>query len=279
MPATQAMHGFLTRDGVVPSEFRRISREQLTRYENVRLESATVSSVSCRVDGGFTVTLEGGRTCSSRKLLLATGVVDNMPDLPGLTDCTAGACFTARSATAGRSATRPSPSTAATNARFGLSMELLGWSKDIVVCTDGPSGIDAEDLATLARNGIRVREERVVRLEGRDGKIEQVVFADGAPLACQALFFTTGQHQSCEFAKSIGCQFNEKGTVHTGRHESTRRPRPVRRRRCVARRAVGRHCRRRRRGSGVRDHAGPDQRVVAIVEILFLNFTPPSNIQ
>ena len=54
--ATQAMHGFLTRDGIAPAEFRRISREQLTRYENVRLESATVSAVSCREDGGFTVT-------------------------------------------------------------------------------------------------------------------------------------------------------------------------------------------------------------------------------
>ena len=61
----------------------------------------------------------------------------------------------------------------------------------------------------------------MIRLDGQDGQIARVVFADGAPLACRALFFTTGQHQSCELAKSIGCKFNEKGTVHTGRHEST----------------------------------------------------------
>jgi thioredoxin reductase len=222
--STQAMHGFLTRDGVVPGEFRRISREQLTRYENVRLESATVSSVSCRVDGGFTVTLKDGRTCSSRKLLLATGVVDNMPELPGLTELYGRSVFHCPFCDGWEVRNQTLAVYGRAERGFGLSMELLGWSKDIVVCTDGPSGIDAEDLATLARNGIRLREERVVRLEGRDGKIEQIVFADGAPLGCQALFFTTGQHQSCELAKAIGCQFNEKGTVHTGRHESTHVP-------------------------------------------------------
>ena len=50
------------------------------------------------------------------------------------------------------------------------------------------------------------------------------MFDGGEPLARRALFFTTGQHQSCELAKTLGCQFNEKGTVHTGRHESTHVP-------------------------------------------------------
>ena len=218
---TQAMHGFLTRDGIAPGEFRRISREQLSRYENVRLESATVSSVSCRAGGGFTVTLEGGRTCVSKKLLLATGVVDNVPQIPGLSDFYGRSVFHCPFCDGWELRDRTLAVYGREKHGFGLSMELLGWSKDIVVCTDGPSGIEAADLSTMERNGVRLREERVTRLDGRDGQIEQVVFDRGEPLLCQALFFTTGQHQSCELAKSIGCKFNEKGTVHTGRHEST----------------------------------------------------------
>ncbi len=63
----------------------------------------------------------------------------------------------------------------------GLSLELTAWSRDLVLCTDGPSEIDGDGLARLERNGIAIREERVARLEGRDGVLEHVIFEDGEP--------------------------------------------------------------------------------------------------
>ena len=107
---------------------------------------------------------------------------------------------------------------------LGLSLELTGWSRDLVLCTDGPAEIDADGLARLERNGIRVREERVVRLEG-----------DGSPRAGRlrdrrvrsprhALFFTTGQTQQSELATRLGCEMNDKGTVLTGKYEATHLP-------------------------------------------------------
>jgi len=104
---------------------------------------------------------------------------------------------------------------------YGLSLELTGWSRDLVLCTDGPSEIAPEDLARLAGNGIQVREERVLRLEGRDGILERVVFDRAEPVARRALFFTTGQTQRSELAVRLGCEFNDKGTVRTGKYEST----------------------------------------------------------
>jgi thioredoxin reductase len=222
--ATQTMHGFLTRDGIAPDEFRQIARRELARYESVRLESAVVKSVA-RLDGdGFEATLADGRSFTSRKMLLATGVVDNVPDVPGLRDLYGKSVFHCPFCDGFELRGRPIAVYGCERRGFGLSMEMLGWSKDLVLVSDGPCGIGADELATLARNGIRLREERVIRLEGGDGKLEHVVFAQGDPLAREALFFTTGQHMSCELAKTLGCQFNEKGTVHTGRHESTHVP-------------------------------------------------------
>ena len=218
--ATRAMHGFLTRDGISPVEFRRIAHAELDKYDNVRLEHATVTSVACQ-EGGFQVRLTDGRDFTSRKLLLGTGVMDNVPDIPGLKDLYGRSVFHCPFCDGWELRGQPLGVYGRAKRGFGLSMELLGWSNDIVLCTDGPSGIDASDVATLERNGIRLREERVVRLEGQDGTLERVVFDAGLPLERRALFFTTGQHQSCELAKTLGCQFNEKGTVHTGRHEST----------------------------------------------------------
>ena len=83
--ATRHMHGFLSREGIPPGEFLRIAREDLKKYDTVRLEHAEVREASC-VEGGFEVTLTDGRTCRSKQLLVATGVEDNVPDVPGLRD-------------------------------------------------------------------------------------------------------------------------------------------------------------------------------------------------
>jgi thioredoxin reductase len=100
-------------------------------------------------------------------------------------------------------------------------LTLTVWSRDLVLCTDGPSEIEPDDMARLARNGITVREERISRLEGQDGKLSAVVFESGESLPRRALFFTTGQSQQSALAISLGCELNDKGTVRTGKYEST----------------------------------------------------------
>jgi thioredoxin reductase len=75
--------------------------------------------------------------------------------------------------------------------------------------------------AKLTRNGIVIREDRVRKLEGRDGILEHIVFDDGSRLARRALFFTTGQFQRSDLSVRLGCQINDKGTVMTGRYEAT----------------------------------------------------------
>ncbi|HXG54339.1 MAG TPA: FAD-dependent oxidoreductase, partial [Vicinamibacterales bacterium] len=104
---------------------------------------------------------------------------------------------------------------------YGLSLELTAWSRDLVLCTDGPSEIDDEKRSRLTRNGITVREERIERLEGTDGILERIVFAGGAAIDRRAMFFTTGQTQQSALARSLECEINKKGTVMTGKYEST----------------------------------------------------------
>ena len=104
------------------------------------------------------------------------------------------------------------------------TLELTGWSSDIVLCSDGACQLDAGQRDKLARNGIAVREEKIARLEGQDGRLERIVFTTGEPIARRAMFFTTGQHPCSPLAEKLGCQFNEKGTVRTGKYETTHIP-------------------------------------------------------
>jgi thioredoxin reductase len=90
-----------------------------------------------------------------------------------------------------------------------------------VLCTDGDADLDGEHRARLQRNDIAVREDRVVRLDARDHRLDRIVFDTGEPLRRDALFFTTGQYQHSKLAIALGCEFTEKGTVRTGKYEST----------------------------------------------------------
>lgn len=218
--ASLALHGYLTRDGLAPREFLAMARKELVQYETIELRDVEVVGAECR-DAGFLVKLANGEEVTSRKLLLATGVVDNLPSVHGFRELYGRSVFHCPYCDGWEVRDQPIAIYGRGDRALGLSLELTTWSRDLVLCTDGPAEIDDDGRARLDRNGIRLREERVARLDGRDGTLERVVFADGSHLRRRALFFTTGQWQRSNLSNQLGCEFNDKGTVRTGKYETT----------------------------------------------------------
>jgi len=221
--ASHALHGFLTRDGTPPADFLRLARDELAKYETVELLSDEAVAAECQEEAAsFCITLASGARVSSRKLLLATGVADNLPDIPGFRELYGRSVFHCPYCDGWERRDQPLAIYGRGERGVGVALELTVWSRDIVLCTDGPSEIDAEGLARLARNGIVVREECIARFEGDgDGQLQRIVFKEGEAIERRALFFTTGQYQRSDLLMRLGCEFNEKGTVRTGKYEST----------------------------------------------------------
>src|SRR6188768_3135321 len=82
--ASRALHGYLTRDGIDPREFRSMGRDELRQYETVELRDVAATDAQCEANGQFRVTLADGSLVRARKLLVATGVCDNLPDVRGI---------------------------------------------------------------------------------------------------------------------------------------------------------------------------------------------------
>ena len=219
--ASRAMHGYLTRDGIPPFEFLAIAREELKQYTTVTLRLVEVVDAACGADRSFAVTLATGETVRARKLLLATGVVDNLPRIKGFRELYGWSVFHCPYCDGWEIRDQPIAIYGRGERGLGLSLELTPWSRDLVLCTDGPSEIAPDGLERLARHRIAVREERVACLEGSDGILNRVVFENGDALPRRALFFTTGQEQRSDLSVRLGCEFNEKGTVRTGKYETT----------------------------------------------------------
>lgn len=218
--AAAALHNYLTRDGINPREFIRLAQEEVRRYLTVEFRRTKVVAVE-RTRSGFTVVGADGSRHNSRKLLLATGVVDELPDIEGLQElygtsvhhcpyCDGWEWRDQPLAVYGRGEEGP-----------GLALALTVWSPDLVLCTGGSHDLSDEALEQLSAAGIEIREEPVVRLEGREGKLERIVFEEGPPLLRRALFLCAGQHQRSDLARNLGCRFTAKGAVETGTCEAT----------------------------------------------------------
>ncbi len=220
--ASRALHGYLTRDGIEPAELLRIGREQLRPYTTVHLRADEVTDTRC-VENGFEITIND-EVVSTRKLLLATGVVDRLPDIDGLKSLYGRSVFHCPYCDGWELRDQPIAIYGREDRGSGLALELTGWSRDLVVCTDGPATFSADDRDQLAELNIAVREERISRLEGSDGQLERIIFAKGDALPRRGMFFNTGQDQRCDLAAKLGCEFTERGAVRTGEYEMTKVP-------------------------------------------------------
>jgi thioredoxin reductase len=221
--ASHAMHGFLTRDGIPPHDLLRIAREQLAPYHTVRLEHGEVVEARCR-GTSFDVRLSDGRCYESSKLLLATGVIDDVPRLEGIEALYGRSVFHCPYCDGWEFRHQPVAVHGSGRNGLGLALELKGWTSDLVLCTDGPARLSPDQRQLLRDHQIELREARIARLEGVDGQLAHVVFADGERMARRALFFSAGQAQGSRLAAMLGCQFTRKGAVHTGDYEATSIP-------------------------------------------------------
>lgn len=219
---SHALHGFLTRDGISPAEFLRLARADLVGYATITFRNRTALG-AVRIERGFKVAFPDG-TEECRRLLLATGVIDQVPAIEGLAAMYGESVHHCPYCDAYPHSGAPIAVYGRGPQVTGLAMTLRTWSTDLLVCTDGPGGLESADRELLERHGIAICEERVLRVEGEDGRIAQVVFAGCAPFRCKALFFSGAQHQRSNIAAELGCEFTEKGAVLTGQSETTNVP-------------------------------------------------------
>lgn len=225
--AARALHGFLTRDGISPREVLRVGREEIARYGVDFLEGEVVSA-SHEEDGNqsgvFSVRIKDGRSFSSRKLLLATGIRDEVPQVEGMRAyygvgvhhcpyCDGWEYQDKRLVAYGELG----------DDVVGLALSLQTWSSNVTACTNGAL-CSEEREAAMRERGIRLITGKVERLEGgegSDGRLERIVFTDGTHLDCDALFFNMDTCQKSLLAESLGCEYDDKGKIVTTDRQCT----------------------------------------------------------
>ncbi|WP_426059462.1 NAD(P)/FAD-dependent oxidoreductase [Hymenobacter sp. B1770] len=216
--ASPGVHGFLTRDGIRPDELLRLGHEQLQPYDSVEVQCLEIESIT-QEGRGFRATGVGTAddlpvTITARRVLLATGVADILPPLPGFRELWGRGVLHCPYCHGWEVRGQPLAVYGQGRTVTGLALLVSRWSPDVVVVTDGPGHLTPNARRRLRRQKIRIREEHINRLVGSESNdLKCIEFVDGSELERTAVFLHAPQHQRSDLAKKLGARHNSKGAV------------------------------------------------------------------
>lgn len=199
-----AVHGYFSRDGVSPADLLKAGREQLKPYA-VEWRDARVTDAE-KVDGGFRIETQDGKAVTARKLILATGVTDERPDIEGLPALWGTGVLHCPYCHGWEVRNKPWGFVARGEQAVEWGVELREWTAELTLCSNGPAGLTDAGRRALKGRGVAVREERIKRLEGEKGVLKAVVFEGGEKLDLTALFVRTTMVQRSPLPKKLGCK-------------------------------------------------------------------------
>ncbi|WP_141501509.1 NAD(P)/FAD-dependent oxidoreductase [Paenibacillus luteus] len=209
---TRETHGFLTRDGVTPSEFRRIAKEQINQYPSVQFVEEAAVSVS-GTDGDFQITTSQGKGYRFKKLLFAVGMKDLPLDIDGLTEVYGKSAFVCPYCDGWELRDQPLVLIVKGARAMHLAKMISGWTSQYSICTDGPDDLTDEQREELKQHQVPVFDSPIARIESTDGQVQHVALQDGTIVPCKGIFFAPKLAAGSNLPQAIGCEVTESGTV------------------------------------------------------------------
>jgi len=217
--ATHEMHGVLGHDGLDPADLRARGRAELAGY-GVEVVSAEVHDAEV-LDG--VVCLSSARGADvTRTVLLATGMLDDVPDIPGFAGVWGTSAHTCPYCD-GFEHRDERLAVLASGARGEhLAVLLRQWSGDVVLLSNGPHDLAADQLTRVHALGIPIIETPVVALDGDDdGRLRRVRLGNGETLDRDALFFHVGWRLRNDLARTLGCRLRDDGSIAVDPEQAT----------------------------------------------------------
>ncbi|WP_337842785.1 NAD(P)/FAD-dependent oxidoreductase [Rheinheimera sp.] len=195
-------HGFFALDGVSPAEILERAWAPLLAYPTVsRVQGRAVQAT--KTAEGFVVESADGQSWHSKSLVLATGVTDTLPAIPGLAERWGKTVIHCPYCHGYELRNQPAVVIASSPHSVHQAAILPDWSPTIY-CTQGQFEPDAEQMLMLEKRGVQVERSPVVAVEGAGVQIEAVLLADGRRLAAAAVYLAPKTGFGHQLAEQLG---------------------------------------------------------------------------
>ncbi|MWV42590.1 FAD-binding protein [Paenibacillus sp. HJL G12] len=209
---TRQAHGFLTRDGISPGEFRRIAKEQLRVYPSVSHLEDTVVSIM-RGDGYFLLETATGMKIASKKVLFAVGMKDRKLGIPGLAEVYGKSAFVCPYCDGWELRDEPLVVISKGAALMHFAPLLSGWTERFVVCTNGPDELSEAERDELRDHHIPLFDTPIRAVLSSEGMVNHVALEDGTEIPCTGIFFKSELVPGTDLPQSLGCHISDTGVI------------------------------------------------------------------
>lgn len=219
---TPHSQNFLTHDGRKPSEISAIAKEQVQQYKTVDfLDSMALSAE--KTPEGFTVETDQG-SFTSKRLVLAAGIKDILPDIPGLAECWGKSVIHCPYCHGYEFHGQPTGILANGEKAFHYAQLISNLTKDLTIFSNGTLDLPAEQLEAINRNNINIIETEVQSVIHKNGQITEVLLADGSTHTISALYHGPEFEQNTNIAENLGCELTEYGLIKVDSKQMTTVP-------------------------------------------------------
>lgn len=209
---TRETHGFLTRDGISPSEFRRIAKEEISAYPTVFFVEDTAVAVK-GTDGSFRIETANGQIIESKKILFTVGMKDRPLSIEGLAEVYGKSAFVCPYCDGWELRDKPLVVISSGGDAFHFAQLISGWTNRFTICTNGPDELTEEQREELSRHGVPVFEAPIQSIDSEEGMVRQVVLEDKTVIPCEGIFFRPELGTGSDLPGAIGCEVSESGMV------------------------------------------------------------------
>ena len=212
---TQESHGFITRDGIKPQEFREIAHKDIGKYPSVIYEKKEITSIT-KKDQLFELIASNKELYQSKTIIISTGLKDVLPDIDNIYEYYGKSLFNCPYCDGWELQDKPLVVIIEEQIQgFHFIQTIYNWSKDLIVCTNGKSILNSEQKRLIQNKGIKIIENKIKSFVGENGLIEKAVFENGESVDIQGGFVLPQLTQSSDIAKQLGCEYNSLGGIST----------------------------------------------------------------
>jgi len=217
---SHGMHNYLSRDHIPPTEFISICHGELEKYSVQKLNRKVVKAVK-NEEGHFEVKDAQQTKYYARKLLVATGLSDNLPPVPGFDACYGKSIHHCPYCDGWEIRGKKVGIYAKNKEGWELALALKCWSDTVTIYTDGGRKIKPAQREHLVASDVAINHKPFDSVTHENGQLQEICFRDGTAEACDVIFFVNGYEQQCNLAEAFGCEVSRKGVIITNRFQQT----------------------------------------------------------
>lgn len=220
---TPHSHNFLTQDGEPPLLILEKARQQVLAYSTIEWKIGTAVQ-AYKSEAGFEVVLQSGESYGAKKLLFATGIKDNLETFKGLSACWGISVIHCPYCHGFEVKNAPTAVIGNGDEGFEYVKMISNWTKELTLCTNGPSTLSQEQRLKLAKNGIKVVESEIEEFLHQDGHIEHLLFKKQEKLPVKAVYHRPSFEQHTDLPAQLGCELTPQGYIQVNEMQQTSQP-------------------------------------------------------